>query len=166
MGQAYGQGIRQKAPGHNEDGQAKASAAHLCQSQNADDADDNLVILEMAALLDNGLGVKGIIQECAGAGNHQQNVIPGDVIHPLVGLPCREHQVTQEDDPGHEGGQPQLLQPAGEQGHIQAEDGKNRKNHIHGDPGLSLPDADIGFPVILLHNGVQVHGLLCFFLLE
>ena len=61
VGQAHGQGIRQEAPGHNEDGQANASAAHLCQSQNADDADDDLVILEMAALLDNGLGVKGII---------------------------------------------------------------------------------------------------------
>ena len=61
VGQAYGQSIRQEAPGHNEDGQANASAAHLCQSQNADDADDDLVILEMAALLDNGLGVKGII---------------------------------------------------------------------------------------------------------
>ena len=166
VGQAHGQGVYQKAPRHDQNGQAHASAADLRQSQHAHNADDDLVIGKKASLLDDGLGVEGIVQERSRAQDHQQNIIPGNVIHPLAALPGREHQIAQKHDPGHEGGQPQLLQPAGKQRHIQAEEGKQGQNYVYNDPWRSFPDPDIGLPVVLFHHGVQIHGFFCLFLLK
>ena len=166
IGQTHGQGVYQEAPRHNQNRQSHTSAADLCQSQYAHNADDNLVIGKKAALLDDGLGIECIVQECPGAQDHQHNIIPGDIIHPLATLFRREYQIAQEHDPGHEGCQPQLLQPAGKQCYIQTEQGKNRQNHVHNNPWRSLPDADVGLPVIFLHNRVQIHWFLRLFLLK
>ena len=167
VGKSGSQGVHQEAPGHDQDGQAHASAADLRQRQNAHYTDDDLIGREDAALLDDGLGIGGVIQERTGAQHHHHDVIPGDMIGSLVGLPGREHQEPYENDPGHKGGQPQLLQPAGKQSHIQAKQRKSRQDHIDHDPGSPLPDPDVGLLVIFLHDGVQIHGLLGFvFLLE
>ena len=168
VGKTGGKGVNQEAGRHNQNGQTHASAADLRQSQHAQNADDDLDIGELGALLDNGLGVEGKVQKRAGAHNHNHPVVPRNVIDPLVALLRREHQDADKHNPGHKGGQPQFLQPAGEQGHIQAEQGKQRQHAVHREPGLSLPEADIGFLVIFFHDRFQIHRLLrhCFFLKE
>ena len=113
----------------------------------------------MAALLDDGHGVEGEVQEGAGAQHHQHDVIPGDVIDPLLPLLRREHQIAQEDDEGHKRGQPDLLQPAGEQGDVETEQGKGRQDQRHRRLGCALPDADVGLLIVLFHDGFQIHRL-------
>ena len=160
IGKPRRQRIDQEAGGHKQNGQAHASAANLRQRQDADDADDDLIGMEQTSLLNNGDGVGGVVEKGAGAQNHHNHIIPGNMIHPLVALSGRKHQKAQKHNPGNKGGEPQFFQPAGKQGNIQAEQRKRGQDHIHHDPGLSLPDADIGLLVKFFHNGVQIHGLL------
>ena len=152
IAQTRDQGVGQEAPRHNQNGQAHAPAADLRQCQNADDANDDLVRREPGALLDDGHGVEGKVQERPGTQHHGEDVIPGDMVDLLMGLFRREHQKAQKYDPRHEGGQPQLFQPAGKQGHIQAEQGKRRQHAVDRDAGLSLPDPDVGFLVEFFHD--------------
>ena len=160
IGQAHRQGIGQEAQSHDQDGQAHAPAAHLAQGGDAQKTDHDLVPGKIASLLDDGHSVKGEIQERAYAQYHQNNIIPGDVIHFLLALPGGKYQIPQQDDHGHKGGQPQFFQPAGKQGHIQTEQRKAGKNTVDGKPGLSLPDPDIGLLVVFFHYGLQVHRFL------
>ena len=160
IGQAPDQGIDHEAARHDQDGQAHAPAADLAQGQDAHDADGHLIGLELAALHDDGLGVEGEVEEGGGAQHHDKGVIPGEGVDLLMALLCREHQETDQDDPGHEGGEPDFLQPAGEEGHIQAEQGEHCQHAGDDYLGLAFPDTGIGLPVVFFHNSFQVHGLL------
>ena len=154
IGKAPDERVGQKNCRNNEDGQTHGAPCHLCQGQNGNDTDEDLVPLENAALLDNGHGVEGKIQHRARAQDHEYPVIPGNVVDPLLAFPGGEYQITQQNNKGHEGGQPQFLQPAGKQSHIDAKQGKNRQNAGNNDFRPAFPDADIGFPIVLFHNGI------------
>ena len=160
VGKAHRQGIGQEAQRHNQDGQSHTPAAHLAQGRDTYEANCNLIPCKIASLLDNGHSIKREVQEGPHTQYHKQNIIPGDVIHFLFSLPGRKYKIPQQDDQGHKSGQPQFFQPAGKQGHIQTKQRKAGKYAVDGKSGLPLPDTDIGFPVIFLHHGFQVHGLL------
>ena len=149
IAQAPNQGVDNKECGHDQNGQAHAAAADLCQCQDADDADDDLIPGKVAALLDDIHGEDVKVHKRRGADQHTGNVIPGHVVDLLVALFCREDQETHKDDAGHEGGQTVLLQPAGEQGNADAEQGERGQNTVDCNSRLTLPDPDIGHQVLL-----------------
>ena len=115
---------------------------------------------ELAALLDDVNGEGGKVQERAGTQDHSHKVIPGHVVGFLGTLLGGEHQETYKHNAGHERGQTDLFQPAGEQGHIDAEQGKQSQYAVDNQTGFAFPDPDIGLLVILFHDGFQIHRLL------
>ena len=148
------QRIDDKAAGNDQDGQTHAAAADLCQRQNADDADDDLVNLELGTLMNDGLSIESIVKEGSGAQNHSHKVVPRHVIDFLLSFLNGENQKAQHHDPRDESGQTQFLQPCGEEGDIQAEQRKGRQHAGDNNFGCAFPDADIGFSVIFFHDGL------------
>ena len=166
IGKSPAQGINQEGAGHNQNGQAHTAAADFRQSQNTHNADDNLIPGKVGALLDDVDGIGGKVQERAGSQHHTHNVIPGHGIGLYMALSGGEHQKAQQHNPSHEGRQPQLFQPAGKQGDVDAEQGERSQNAVDSQPGLAFPDSDVGLLVILLHHRFQIHGFFrfCLFL--
>ena len=160
VGQTPNQRVGNEAPGHDQNGQTHTAAADLCQRQNAHNADDDLIPRKLASLLDDIHGVEGEIQKRAAAGDHHDQIIPGNVIDLMMLLVGRKHQKTQKYDPCHERGQPQLLQPAGEQGHIDAEERKEHRQTVDDDLGNALPHARVRLAVELAHNLIKVWACL------
>ena len=158
VAEAPDQRINDKDRSHDQNGQTHAAAADFCQGQDADDADDDLIPGEVAALLDDIHGENIKVHKCACADDHTCNIIPGHVVGLLVSLSGGENQEAHKDNTGHERGQAMLFQPAGEQGHINAEQGEGGQSAVDGESRLALPDADIGLLVVFFHDGFQVHG--------
>ena len=159
IGKTPDQGIDHKAARHDQNGQTHTAAADLSQGQNAHNADDNLISIKVAALLDDLIGAEGEVQECSGAQNHGHQIIPGHVIHFLGALLRRKHQKTHKYNAGHKRGQTDLLQPTGPQGYTDDKQGKRCQKQIDYQPGCTFPDAGVGFPVIFFHDRIQIHGL-------
>ena len=74
----------------------------------------------------------------------------------LHALLCRVHQVTDYDDAADEGGIADEVKPGSEQRDIDDKYGKCSHDRIHDDPGSPLPHAGVGFPVVFLHDRLEL----------
>ena len=120
VGQARRQRIDDERGRHDQDRQPYGPSADLREADDADHADRDLHVGELAALLDDLNGIEHEIQERTCAADHQDNVVPGDVVDLLHALPGRIDQVAQEHDAGHEGSQTHFLKECPPQSNIDA----------------------------------------------
>ena len=154
------EGVDQQHAGHAQDGQAHAPAAQLHQRQDADEAHDHVqvVLHDPGGHLHHVLRVDGVEEIGAGARDQQHDVVPGHVVDPLIPLPGREGQESEQQDQAHEHGQPHLL-PGGEKhGVDDAVDGKEHHQPADHQLGRSLPDPGVGLPVVFFHDRLHIGG--------
>ena len=158
IGQPVRQCINQEKSRNTQDGKANAPSRQLNQHRNSDHADDDLEGLEPCSLIDDPVGVKGKIKERSRPKHRQQNVIPGHVIGSGIALLCRIGKKSHQYNQRQKGGQADLLQKGCKQGDINAPKRKCRKKHADRLPVFPGPDANVGFPVVFLHNGIHIRG--------
>ena len=161
VGQSVGQGVDQKEPCHAQNGDTDAAPGDLHQGQYADDTYDDLIPLKAGTLVDDLVGVEGIVQKGARARDHKDNVIDRNIVGPDLVLSVGVDQKAHQNDQGHEGGQTDLLQESSKQSHIDTPDGEGSQNESNGNLRLPGPDTCIGLAVIFSHYGIQV-GLTYF----
>ena len=126
------------------------------KGDDAHDGDENLGHCEARALLDDLLSAEGIVEEGPCAGDHAHDIIPGDIIDLLLPLFCGVGQKAQQDDQAHEGGQTDLLQEGGKQGHPDTEKGEPDQDGLDDQGRFSLPHAYVGLSVIFSHDLLEV----------
>ena len=156
-GEEVHEGVDEERAHDEEDGQAHAAAAELHEAEDADNGDDDLGETDVHGHLDDLHGVGGIVEEAARAHDHEKDIVPGHVVGADVVLAGGVIEVADDHDAAQEGGEADLLSGGAEEGHADAVQGEDGHQPAQGDLLPALPDADVGLPVILLHDLVHVH---------
>ena len=149
---------------HAEDRDAHAAAAELKRRENADDGDHDLIGPQLRHAQTHGqvLGVRDDVEEGARAREHQDPVVPRDVVDLLRALSDGEDEIADQQHAAHEGGIADQIEPGGEERDVDHEQRKGRHDPVHDPFRPALPDAGVGFAVIFLHDLVHrglVEGL-------
>ena len=96
-------GIDQQSTRHNQDRHTDTTAAKLRQCQNTDDTGNHMGNTDVQTHLADLYGKDGIKEKCAGAQNHNNDIIPGQMIGFLLPFFYGEDQKSAKDDKCHKG---------------------------------------------------------------
>ena len=157
-GEEVHEGVEEEGPHHKEDGQAHAAAAELHQAEDAHHGDNDLEDADVHGHLNDLHGVGRVVEEAARAHDHKENIVPGHIVHPDVVVACGVVEIADDHDAAQESREADLLPGDAEEGHADAVDREGGHQYAQGDLLPTLPDTDVGLPVILLHDGVHIRG--------
>ena len=152
------EGVDQQHARHTQNRQTHAPAAQLHQSQDADEADEHIQIVlhNPGGHVNHLLGIDGVKEIGARAGNQQQDIIPGHVVDPAVALLRRIYQKADHQNHSHEDGQTALGQNGEKHRVHDAVSGEERHQDANQQGGHSLPYPGIGLPVVLFHHRFHI----------
>ena len=106
--------------------------------------------------------VQGEVEKGNGTQQHNGNIVPGKVIRTRLTFFDGVVEITEDQDHPEEEGQFLMNQHFAEQGLQNAVDGKSHADIADDQLRNALPDADIGFPIILFHHFLDILRGSCF----
>lgn len=137
---------------HEDDGQADAATAELGHDENADDADDDHHFVNARAKLNDGQRVECEVEETGSPDDHEQDVVPGNVVGADLFLVSGVYQKADDDDASEEECEPDFGQGRAEQRHADAVDGEDGHDGPDDDLGDAFPYARVGLTVELAQD--------------
>ena len=156
------EGVYEQRAGDAEYGQAHAAAAELDERQDTDDADDDVErghLYRAGEDLAQAVVHDGVVEERAGADEHEHDVVPGQGVDLDVLLAGGVGEVAEDYHAAHEDGQAHFLAGAGPQRGVDAVGGEQGHEYVDGYLGLAVPEARVRLAVVLAHYGLDVlHG--------
>ena len=156
-----GEGIDQQGAHHAQDGYVHAASAqfHVRQYAHHRHGHHHRIPGDPGGHGDDLVGVGGIVEEGDGPDDHDNHIVPWDMVGPHVLFGDGIVEIADDQHQSQEQIQPLLGHHGAEHGDIDAVHREGRAQEADHQPGRALPDADVGLPVVFFHDAFHVlHG--------